>query len=88
MEKNLEENKIVYLMSVEIGTLNKHSLIVLLLNFLPKQLVYTPATSVPAESLFSISSYLARKERTRLSAKNLAATVFLKVSFKITKFTV
>ncbi|CAF1308555.1 unnamed protein product [Rotaria sordida] len=40
----------------------------------------TPATSVPAESAFSTASFVYRKERSRLSAKNLEATVFLKVS--------
>ncbi|CAF3881450.1 unnamed protein product, partial [Rotaria sp. Silwood1] len=42
----------------------------------------TPATSVPAESAFSIASFVYRKERSRLSAKNLEATVFLKVSIR------
>lgn len=35
-------------------------------------------TSVPSESAFSISAYTARKQRARLSGKNLAYTVFLK----------
>lgn len=35
-------------------------------------------TSVPSESAFSISAYTGRKERARLSGKNLAYTVFLK----------
>jgi hypothetical protein len=47
-----------------------------------KQLVCTPATSVPAECAFSISAYLGRKERARLSVKNLSTTMFLKVSFQ------
>ncbi|CAF5128490.1 unnamed protein product, partial [Rotaria sp. Silwood1] len=37
----------------------------------------TPATSVPAESAFSIASFVYRKERSRVSAKNLEATVLL-----------
>ncbi|CAF2776273.1 unnamed protein product [Rotaria sp. Silwood2] len=49
---------------------------------LAKQLLCTPATSVPSESAFSMSSYLARKERARLSGENLAASIFLKVSSK------
>ncbi|CAF4954127.1 unnamed protein product [Rotaria sp. Silwood1] len=40
----------------------------------------TPATSVPAESAFSTASFVYKKERSRLSAKTLEATVFLKVS--------
>ena len=49
---------------------------------LTKKLAYTPATSVPAETAFSISSQIFTKERSRLSAKNLEAIVFLKVSIK------
>ncbi|CAF3363162.1 unnamed protein product [Rotaria socialis] len=49
---------------------------------LAKQLLCTPATSVPSESAFSMSSYLGRKERARLSGENLAASIFLKVSSK------
>ena len=47
---------------------------------LSRKFLCTPATSVPAESAFSMSANLARKERSRLSVKNLAATMFLKVS--------
>jgi hypothetical protein len=47
-----------------------------------RQLVCTPATSVPAECAFSISAYVGRKERARLSVKNLSTTMFLKVSFQ------
>ena len=47
---------------------------------LVKQLLSTPATSVPSESAFSVSAYLARRERARLSGDKLAATIFLKVS--------
>ncbi len=46
---------------------------------LAKRYVCTPATSVPAEAAFSVSSYVARKERSRLSAQNLQQTMFLKV---------
>ncbi|CAF1429377.1 unnamed protein product [Adineta steineri] len=35
-------------------------------------------TSVPSESAFSVSSYTARKERSRLSPENLCYSVFLK----------
>ena len=38
----------------------------------------TPGTSVASESAFSVSAYVARKERARLSAENLSYTVFLK----------
>jgi hypothetical protein len=50
---------------------------------LAKRYVCTPATSVPSESAFSTSSYVARKERSRLSVKNLEATMFLKVCIRI-----
>ncbi len=36
------------------------------------------ATSVPSESAFSVSAHYGRKERSRLSAENLAMSVFLK----------
>jgi hypothetical protein len=52
------------------------------LSTIAKRFLCTPATSVPAESAFSISAHLARKERSRLSGENLAASVFLKVSFE------
>ncbi|CAF3393895.1 unnamed protein product, partial [Rotaria sp. Silwood2] len=51
-----------------------------LLSKITRQLVCTPATSVPSESAFSMSSYVARKERSRLSVDSLTATMFLKVS--------
>ena len=37
-----------------------------------------PGTSVPSESAFSISAYVARKERARLSSENLSYTMFMK----------
>jgi hypothetical protein len=37
-----------------------------------------PATSVQSESAFSVSAHYGRKERSRLSAENLAMSVFLK----------
>ena len=46
------------------------------------QLVCMPATSVPLESAFSISVYVGRKERARLSLESFAATVFLKVRYQ------
>ena len=51
---------------------------------LAKKFVCTSATSVPAEAAFSVSSYVFKKERSRLSVKNLEAIVFLKVSIKYT----
>ena len=48
---------------------------------LAKQYSCTPATSVASESAFSTAAFINRKERSRLSLENLAATVFLKVSF-------
>ncbi|CAF1274288.1 unnamed protein product [Rotaria magnacalcarata] len=35
-------------------------------------------TSVPSESAFSCSAFVARKERSRLSPENLSYSVFLK----------
>jgi len=52
------------------------------LSKLAREFVCTPATSVPSESAFSMSAYVARKERARLSIDSLTATVFLKVSYQ------
>jgi len=49
-----------------------------ILKGLAKKMLSTPATSVPSESCFSISSYLGRKERARLTGENLSLSVFLK----------
>ncbi len=49
-----------------------------ILGKLAKKMLSTPATSVPSESCFSISSFLGRKERARLTGKNLSSSVFLK----------
>lgn len=49
-----------------------------LLSHLAKIHLTACATSVPSESAFSISAFVARKERARLSGQNLAYTVFLK----------
>ncbi|CAF4296791.1 unnamed protein product, partial [Didymodactylos carnosus] len=43
-----------------------------------KKYLAVPSTSVPSESAFSLSAYLARKTRARLSDDNLAYSVFLK----------
>ena len=45
---------------------------------LTRKLLCAPATSVPSESAFSVSAYLGRKERARLTEENLASSVFLK----------
>ncbi len=37
-----------------------------------------PGTSISSESAFSISAYVARRERARLSFENLSYTMFLK----------
>lgn len=50
---------------------------------LAKRYLCTPATSVAAEAAFSTASYIARRERSRLSVKNLEMTMFLKVYIKI-----
>jgi hypothetical protein len=49
-----------------------------ILGKLAKKMLSTPATSVPSESCFSISSFLGRKERARLTNENLSSSVFLK----------
>lgn len=38
----------------------------------------TPGTSVPSESTFSLSAYVARKERARLNPETLSYTMFMK----------
>ncbi|CAF1101285.1 unnamed protein product, partial [Didymodactylos carnosus] len=43
-----------------------------------KKYLAVPSMSVPSESAFSLSAYLARKTRARLSDDNLAYSVFLK----------
>jgi hypothetical protein len=48
------------------------------LKTLAKKMLSTPATSVPSESCFSISSFLGRKERSSLTGENLSLCVFLK----------
>ena len=45
----------------------------------------TPGTSVPSESAFSQSAYIARKDRSRLTPENLSYTVFLKDKLKQSK---
>jgi hypothetical protein len=50
----------------------------LILGKLAKKMLSTPATSVSSESCFSISSFLSRKERARLTSENLSSSVFLK----------
>ena len=37
-----------------------------------------PGTSVPSELAFSLSAYVGRKERTRLSPENLSYSIFLR----------
>ncbi|CAM4822508.1 unnamed protein product [Rotaria magnacalcarata] len=49
-----------------------------ILERLAKKMLSLPATSVPSESCFSITAYIGRKERTRLTGKNLSSSVFLK----------
>lgn len=49
-----------------------------ILTHLAKIHLSASGTSVPSESAFSISAYIGRKERARLSGKNLAYSVFLK----------
>ncbi len=49
-----------------------------ILGKLAKTMLSVPVTSVPSESCFSISSFLGRKERARLSGENLSYSVFLK----------
>lgn len=49
-----------------------------MLGNLARKLLCMMATSVPSESAFSLSAFLGRKERARLSEENLALSVFLK----------
>ncbi len=53
-----------------------------LLKVLAQQYLATPSTSVAAESAFSKSAYVGRKERARLSPENLSYTVFLQDKLK------
>lgn len=53
-----------------------------ILKGLAKKMLNTPATSVPSESCFSMSSALHRKERARLTGENLSSSVFLKDKIK------
>ena len=48
-----------------------------ILKTMAQQYLATPSTSVRSESAFSSSTYIARKERSRLSPENLAYTIFL-----------
>lgn len=49
-----------------------------MLGHLARRLLCVMATSVPSESAFSLSAFLGRKERARLSEENLALSLFLK----------
>ncbi|CAF1106525.1 unnamed protein product [Didymodactylos carnosus] len=42
---------------------------------LAKRMLSTPASSVPSESCFSMSAFLSKKERSRLSGDNLSSSV-------------
>ncbi len=48
-----------------------------ILGKLAQQMLSTPSTSVPSESCFSVSAFLGRKERARLTGENLSSSVFL-----------
>ncbi|CAF4641944.1 unnamed protein product, partial [Rotaria sp. Silwood2] len=49
-----------------------------ILGKLAQKMLSTPSTSVPSESCFSVSAFLGRKERARLTGDNLSSSVFLK----------
>lgn len=49
-----------------------------LLSSLARRFLATPGTSVPSETAFSVSSFIDRKERCRLTPENLSATMFLR----------
>ncbi|CAF1051545.1 unnamed protein product [Adineta ricciae] len=49
-----------------------------LLSSFARHFLATPGTNVPSEAVFSVSSFIGRKERCRLTADNLAATIFPK----------
>ena len=48
-----------------------------LLSSFARRFLATPGTSVPSETAFSVSSFIGRKERCRLTPENLSATMFL-----------
>ena len=48
------------------------------LSSLARKFLASPGTSVPSASVFSISAYYGRKERTNLKKENLSQSVFLK----------
>ena len=54
-----------------------------MLKAMARQYLATPSTSVPSESAFSSSAYVARKERSRLSIENLAHTIFLQDKLRL-----
>ena len=60
----------------------KHEMNFPLLSAMAKRFICTPATSIPAECAFSVSAYIGRKERARLSVESPAETIFLKVSIE------
>jgi hypothetical protein len=49
-----------------------------LLSSLARRFLAIPGTSVSSETAFSVSSFIGRKERCRLTTENLAATMFLR----------
>ncbi|CAF3882952.1 unnamed protein product [Rotaria sp. Silwood1] len=49
-----------------------------ILGKLAQKILSTPSTSVPSENCFSVSAFLGRKERARLTGENLSSSVFLK----------
>lgn len=62
--------------AVQFWKIHRHRLP--LLTYLVKIHLIACATSVPSESAFSSSAFVARKERARNSGQNLAYAVFLK----------
>ena len=52
-----------------------------LLSSLARRFLATPGRSVPSETVFSVSSFIGRKERCRLTPENLSATMFLRARF-------
>ena len=56
----------------------KHQIDFPILSQFARAYLSIPGTSVSSESAFSISAYVARKERARLSSENLSYTMFMK----------
>lgn len=57
---------------------SKHGTSLPILSVHARRFLATPGTSVPSETAFSMSSFINRKERCRLTPQNLSSTMFLR----------